>query len=129
MDKYQYIVSLGDRIRKMRIEKNLTQQQLADACKKTRSWLCKIETGVNDIPLPELQKLADTFEVDISVFFNKEQTDYVYVPSEDCQNALISDFTDEEIILINTYRKLSENGKEKVKERIAELTKLEEISK
>ena len=58
---------LGKRIRELRIEKGLSQSQLAALLGyKDHSTLAKVETGVNDITIETLFKYASILKVDIS---------------------------------------------------------------
>jgi len=59
------LTTFGDRFRSLRIEKNMTQQQLADLFFTKKSSISRYE---NNIQLPEidtLQKFADFFDVSI----------------------------------------------------------------
>ena len=59
---------LGRRVKALRIEKDLTQEDLADAVKISRDHLSNIENGKHPINLKTLYKLAEFFNVDIKYF-------------------------------------------------------------
>ena len=59
---------LGRRLKALRIEKDLTQEFLADAVKISRDHLSNIENGKYPINLQTLYKLAEFFNVDIKYF-------------------------------------------------------------
>ena len=60
---------LGRRLKALRIDKNLTQDELAYAVKISRDHLSNIENGKYPINIKNLYKLAVYFDVDIKYFF------------------------------------------------------------
>ena len=59
---------LGRRLRALRIDNNMTQDELAYAVKISRDHLSNIENGKYPINLKNLYKLAVYFNVDIKYF-------------------------------------------------------------
>ena len=59
---------LGRRLRVLRIDNNMTQDELAYAVKISRDHLSNIENGKYPINLKNLYKLAVYFNVDIKYF-------------------------------------------------------------
>lgn len=59
---------LGRRLKGLRIDKGLTQDELAYAVKISRDHLSNIENGKYPINLKNLYKLAVFFDVDIKYF-------------------------------------------------------------
>lgn len=70
-DEYYYSV-VRKNIRKIRKEKNLTQQDLADLTGISREYICDIENEKRNkhITIAYLSRIADALEVDISIFFD-----------------------------------------------------------
>ena len=60
---------LGRRLRGLRIENDITQDELAFAVKISRDHLSNIENGKYPINIKNLYKLAKYFNVDIKYFF------------------------------------------------------------
>ena len=60
---------LGRRVRFLRLDKSLTQDELAYAVKISRDHLSNIENGKYPINIKTLYKLAKFFDVDIKSFF------------------------------------------------------------
>lgn len=60
---------LGRRLRNLRLENELTQDEVAYAVKISRDHLSNIELGKYPINLKNLYKLAEFFKVDIKYFF------------------------------------------------------------
>lgn len=60
---------LGRRLKALRIDNNLTQDELSYAVKISRDHLSNIENGKYPINIKNLYKLAVYFNVDIKYFF------------------------------------------------------------
>jgi DNA-binding Xre family transcriptional regulator len=50
---------LGAMIQEARMEKGLTQQQLADKCGITKSYISRLENNVKEVRLSTLQKIVE----------------------------------------------------------------------
>jgi ribosome-binding protein aMBF1 (putative translation factor) len=50
---------LGHMIQEARIEKGLTQEQLAEKCGTTKSYISRIENNVKEVRLSTLQKIVE----------------------------------------------------------------------
>ncbi len=60
---------LGRRLKSLRIQKGLTQEDVAHEVKISRDHLSNIENGKHPINIKNLYKLAEFFEVDMKYFF------------------------------------------------------------
>lgn len=58
-------------LKKLRIEKGYTQEQLAKACGVVRQTISNIECGINNPSVPLAKALADILDVDWSEFFRE----------------------------------------------------------
>lgn len=63
---------MNNRLRELRLERKLTQQQLADALMVSRQTIISIETGKYDPSLPLAFKIAHFLEVNIENIFQPE---------------------------------------------------------
>ncbi len=72
-DEYYYSV-IRKNIRKIRKDKNLTQQDLADLTDISREYICDIENESRNkhITIAYLSRIADALEIDIALLFNDE---------------------------------------------------------
>lgn len=61
--------SIGERLRKARIKKELTQAEVARRLGVTRSVITRYESGINDPPTENLIKLAEIYKVSPNYFF------------------------------------------------------------
>ena len=60
---------LGRKLKALRIDKGLTQEQLAFEVDISRDYLSNIELGKHPVNIKTLYKLAQFFEVDMKYFF------------------------------------------------------------
>ena len=69
-DEYYYTI-IRKNIKKFRMEKNLTQQDLADMAELSREYVCDIENESRGkhLAIYVLGRIAESLEVDIREFF------------------------------------------------------------
>lgn len=70
---------LGKRIKELRKEKGLTQQELGDKINVTKVSICCYENGTRNPTLQTLQDLAEFFGVDLTYFLGVD----TYAVAED----------------------------------------------
>lgn len=58
---------IGDRIRQLRTEQNLSQQQLADLAGVTKANICNIERGAYSVGIDVLNKIAIALGAEIQI--------------------------------------------------------------
>jgi len=67
-------LDIGHKIKQLRIQKNLTQEELASRCELTKGFLSQLE---NDISSPSISTLDDILEAlgsSLSEFFSEDKT-------------------------------------------------------
>lgn len=71
-DEYYYSI-IRKNIKKFRLEKKLTQQELADMTEISREYICDMENESRNkhITISLLGRIAEVLEVDITKFFYK----------------------------------------------------------
>lgn len=57
-DDKQFLQHLGDRIRELRLGRNLTQAQLAEQCGLHRTFIGSVERGERNVAVLSLRKIA-----------------------------------------------------------------------
>lgn len=67
--KKKILISFGDRVRKFRKEKGLSQEQLAFKADLHRTYIGMIERAEKNITLVNIEKIATALEVEISQLF------------------------------------------------------------
>lgn len=109
------------RIKELREKMQMSQEEFANKCGHTsdnaRSWTSKLETGRIKLSLDDAVIVADALKVPVNDLIHPER---MISPST-------INLTDDESKVIDNYRKLSINGKNKVSERIDELLQLEGV--
>lgn len=65
---------IGEKIKKYRKEKGLTQKELADKIGKGFSTVQKYELNISQPPIDVLNRIADTLDIDVSKLFYIENT-------------------------------------------------------
>ena len=65
-------VPVGNKIRQLRKERNLTQSELAQRIGVQQSDLCRMENGEYKVSLDTLFKILGVFGMDIGEFFREE---------------------------------------------------------
>ena len=66
---------VGERIRELRTNKNLSQQALADAAEIERSFLTHIENGKQNVSIETLEKILKNLNISFREFFDHEKFD------------------------------------------------------
>jgi len=66
MDKKDALVRIGMNIRKIRNEKNISQQDLAAACNFEKSNMSRIEAGRTNLTIVTLLKICEALEVKLA---------------------------------------------------------------
>jgi transcriptional regulator with XRE-family HTH domain len=61
---------LWNRIRKLRKEKNISQEQLGFKSKLHRTYLSAIERWLKNVSVTNIEKIANALEVEIKDLFN-----------------------------------------------------------
>lgn len=57
------MLQVGERIKSLRLQKKLTQRELAEKVGVTHEWICKIERGkANNITVSLLTSIVDNLE-------------------------------------------------------------------
>lgn len=62
-------IEVGKRIQKIRIEKNISQQDLAAKCNFEKSNMSRLEAGRANATLSTLEIVSKALEVDVIEFF------------------------------------------------------------
>ncbi len=69
MNDSNFLKLLGARIREIRLEKKITQHQLARLCSFEKASMSRIESGKTNVTVITLRKICKALEVDISELF------------------------------------------------------------
>ncbi|MBQ8251508.1 MAG: helix-turn-helix transcriptional regulator [Alphaproteobacteria bacterium] len=61
---------LGLRIKELRKEKKLSQEELADLSNLDRTYINSVENGRRNISIINIEKIANAFDLTLKDFFN-----------------------------------------------------------
>ena len=113
-------MTIGDRIKKYRIECGYTQQEVASKLGSTAQAVSKYESGVvTNIPLDKIEALADLFGCSPCELVGCGPTS---VPQSDAT-------APEEVQLLETYQRLNEEGQARLSGYIDCLASLEKYAR
>lgn len=71
MDKNEYLVRFGKRIKELRKQKGISQEELALLCGLDRSYIGGIERGERNVSLVNLLKISKALQISLSELFNQ----------------------------------------------------------
>ena len=94
-------VFVGEKIRQIRKQNNMTQSELSRRIGVQQSDLCRMETGEYKVSLDTLLKILGVFGMEIGEFFRGEA-------------AAPLSATDKDVELLRLFRKLEANAQEEV---------------
>jgi DNA-binding XRE family transcriptional regulator len=67
-----YLERIGNKIRGLRIEADLSQEKLAFECALDRTYIGSVERGERNISVINLRKIANALKTKVSVLLNME---------------------------------------------------------
>lgn len=76
-------MQIGDKIRRLRIEKQLTQEELANRCELSKGFISQLE---NDLTSPSIATLIDILDIlgtNLKEFFSEDNQEKVTFSQED----------------------------------------------
>lgn len=68
-----YLEQIGNRIRELRMEVDLSQEKLAFACNLDRTYIGSVERGERNISVINLRKISKALKIKVSVLLNIEE--------------------------------------------------------
>lgn len=110
-------MNIGEKIKSLRLEKKLTQEELASAAGTTKQTIHKYEIGIiSNIPASKIKAIADKLETTPAYLMGWEK--------ETQNNKLITEctITQKELEHLTIYRRLNSKGQQKADEYIQDLS-------
>ena len=71
-------MKIGDKIRRLRLQRGLTQEELADRCELSKSFISLLERDLTSPSLDTLSVLLETLGSDLPAFFSKADEKIVF---------------------------------------------------
>lgn len=116
-------MSIGEDIKRMRIEKNMTQQELGQKLGVSQQMIGQWETGKANPKKETIEKIAKALDVDPYSLYS---FDMASEELEKIINQRISQEKENEDKLLDNYRKLNDTGKSRLIDYGEDLTKIPE---
>ena len=69
MVEHVLLVRMGEKIKAIRLSKNMTQNQLAMECDFEKASLSRIESGLSNPTIRTLNKISEALDVPLANFF------------------------------------------------------------
>lgn len=76
-------MDLGEKIKRMRHQKNLTQEELADRCELTKGYISQLENNLNSPSIATLTDILAALGSSLSEFFREEKGEKVVFTQEE----------------------------------------------
>ena len=76
-------MDLGGKIKQMRNQKGLTQEELADRCELTKGYISQLENNLNSPSIATLTDILSALGSNLSEFFQEEQEEKVVFTKEE----------------------------------------------
>ena len=67
MDKIE--MRFGQRVKELRLEQNISQEELAFRCGLSKNYISDVERGTRNISLKSIEKIADGWAIRIKELF------------------------------------------------------------
>lgn len=68
-----YLEKIGNRIRELRLDADLSQEKLSFACELDRTYIGSVERGERNISVINLRKIAQALNIEVSALLNVEE--------------------------------------------------------
>lgn len=76
-------MSIGEKIKNMRLTQGLTQEELADRCELSKSFISLLERDLTSPSIATLSDILDVFNTTLEVFFSQKKTEQFVFKKED----------------------------------------------
>lgn len=63
------LFAFGQRVRKLRLERCLSQEELADKCGLHRTYISDVELGKRNVSLENIARIAESLEISLPDLF------------------------------------------------------------
>lgn len=71
-------MEIGNKLRRLRLQRGLTQEELADRCELSKSFISLLERDLTSPSLDTLSDLLETLGSDLPAFFSKDDEKIVF---------------------------------------------------
>ncbi|NLB91680.1 MAG: cupin domain-containing protein [Clostridiales bacterium] len=76
-------MDIGEKLRQLRLQRGLTQEELADRCELTKGFISQVERNLSSPSIATLEDLLSSLGSSLPAFFNeKKEEKIVFTPEE-----------------------------------------------
>lgn len=128
-------MTTGERIKKARKEKNMSQKELAEKIGVSASMIGQYENGLRNPKIETVQRIASVLDVNPYLLISSNITRLFTGTAQMCvdfdklEKKLGSLITDKEYEIMGLFNELNESGQQKAIERVEELTEIPKYKK
>ncbi len=76
-------MDIGDKIRRFRLQRSLTQEELADRCELTKGFISQIERNLSSPSIATLEDILASLGSNLSEFFSEKKEEKIVFSPED----------------------------------------------
>ena len=76
-------MEIGEKIKLLRIRKNLTQQELADRCELSKGFISQVESNASSPSITTLKDILESLGSSLKEFFSDSQNDKIVFGEQD----------------------------------------------
>ncbi|MDD5793669.1 helix-turn-helix domain-containing protein [Clostridium sp. HCP1S3_B4] len=76
-------MDIGEKIKNLRIQKNLTQEELANRCELSKGFISQVENNITSPSIATLIDILETLGTSLQLFFNEKDEEQITFSSND----------------------------------------------
>ena len=76
-------MKLGDKIKLMRLQNELTQEELADRCELTKGYISQLENDLTEPSISTLEDILKALGTNLGEFFSSENVNQIVFKKND----------------------------------------------
>jgi transcriptional regulator with XRE-family HTH domain len=84
-------VNIGEKIKRLRLENNLTQEELADRCELSKGFISQLERDMTSPSIASLVDILESLGTNLQTFFSETEEEKIVFKKEDFFEKIDSD--------------------------------------
>ena len=76
-------MQIGEKIKRLRLENNMTQEELADRCELSKGFISQLERDMTSPSIASLMDILDSMGTNLTDFFSDEEEERIVFTSEE----------------------------------------------
>ena len=79
----ELVVNIGEKIKQLRLENNLTQEELADRCELSKGFISQVERDMTSPSIASLVDILESLGTNLQTFFSETEEEKIVFKHED----------------------------------------------